>query len=81
MEKFLDERNAAYDRLAKRFLARKAIPAYILKYLSPSSSIAPYPTSNKIIQLWKNTSWKKLKVFFSSIVALVRGYDHILLCN
>ena len=51
MEKFLDERNAAYDRLAKRFLARKAIPAYILKYLSPSSSIAPYPTSNKIIQL------------------------------
>ena len=32
MEKFLDERNAAYDRLAKRFLARKSILAHILKY-------------------------------------------------
>ena len=32
MDKFLDERNAAYDRLAKRFLARKSILAYILKY-------------------------------------------------
>ena len=32
MEKFLDERNAAYDTLAKRFLARKSILAYILKY-------------------------------------------------
>ena len=31
MEKFLDERNAAYDSLAKRFLARKAILAHILK--------------------------------------------------
>ena len=32
MENFLDERNAAYDTLAKRFLARKSILAYILKY-------------------------------------------------
>ena len=32
MEKFLDERNAAYDRLAKRFLARKSILAHILKH-------------------------------------------------
>ena len=31
MEKYLDERNAAYDRLAKRFLARKSILAHILK--------------------------------------------------
>ena len=31
MEKFLDERNAAYDTLAKRFLARKTILAHILK--------------------------------------------------
>ena len=32
MEKYLDERNAAYDSLAKRFLARKSILAHILKY-------------------------------------------------
>ena len=32
VEKFLDERNAAYDTLAKRLLARKSILAYILKY-------------------------------------------------
>ena len=32
MDKFLDERNAAYDRLAKRFLARKSILAHILKH-------------------------------------------------
>ena len=32
MDKFLDERNAAYDHLAKRLLARKSILAYILKY-------------------------------------------------
>ena len=32
MEKFLDERNAAYDTLAKRFLARKSILAHILKH-------------------------------------------------
>lgn len=32
MEKFLDERNASYDTLAKRFLARKSILARILKY-------------------------------------------------
>ena len=32
MEKYLDERNAAYDRLAKRFLARKSILAHILKH-------------------------------------------------
>ena len=32
MNKFLDERNAAYDRLAKRFLARKSILAHILKH-------------------------------------------------
>lgn len=32
MEKFLDERNAAYDKLAKRFLARKSILAHILKH-------------------------------------------------
>ena len=32
MDKFLDERNATYDHLAKRFLARKSILAYILKY-------------------------------------------------
>ena len=32
MENFLDERNAAYDRLAKRLLARKSILAYVLKY-------------------------------------------------
>ena len=31
MNKFLDERNAAYDSLAKRFLARKPILAHILK--------------------------------------------------
>ena len=31
MEKYLDERNAAYDTLAKRFLARKTILAHILK--------------------------------------------------
>ena len=31
MNKFLDERNAAYDTLAKRFLARKSILAHILK--------------------------------------------------
>ena len=31
MDKFLDERNAAYDSLAKRFLARKSILAHILK--------------------------------------------------
>ena len=31
MENFLDERNAAYDKLAKRLLARKPILAYILK--------------------------------------------------
>ena len=31
MDKFLDARNAAYDTLAKRFLARKAILAHILK--------------------------------------------------
>ena len=31
MNKFLDERNAAYDSLAKRFLARKSILAHILK--------------------------------------------------
>ena len=31
MNKFLDERNAAYDTLAKRFLARKTILAHILK--------------------------------------------------
>ena len=33
MEKFLDEQNAAYDNLAKRFLARKSILAHILKYV------------------------------------------------
>ena len=32
MEKYLDERNAAYDKLAKRFLARKSILAHILKH-------------------------------------------------
>ena len=32
MKKYLDERNAAYDRLAKRFLARKSILAHILKH-------------------------------------------------
>ena len=32
MEKFLDARNAAYDKLAKRFLARKSILAHILKH-------------------------------------------------
>ena len=32
MNKFLDERNAAYDHLAKRFLARKSILAHILKH-------------------------------------------------
>ena len=32
MENFLDERNAAYDSLAKRFLARKSILAHILKH-------------------------------------------------
>ena len=32
MKKFLDERNAAYDLLAKRFLARKSILAHILKH-------------------------------------------------
>ena len=32
MENFLDERNAAYDKLAKRFLARKSILAHILKH-------------------------------------------------
>ena len=32
MNKFLDERNAAYDSLAKRFLARKSILAHILKH-------------------------------------------------
>ncbi len=32
MDKFLDERNATYDHLAKRLLARKSILAYILKY-------------------------------------------------
>ena len=32
MEKYLDERNAAYDSLAKRFLARKSILAHILKH-------------------------------------------------
>ena len=31
MEKYLDERNASYDTLAKRFLARKTILAHILK--------------------------------------------------
>ena len=31
MEKYLDESNAAYDTLAKRFLARKTILAHILK--------------------------------------------------
>ena len=31
MEKYLDERNAAYDTLANRFLARKTILAHILK--------------------------------------------------
>lgn len=31
MEKYLDERNAAYDTLAKKFLARKSILAHILK--------------------------------------------------
>ena len=32
MGNFLDERNAAYDTLAKRFLARKSILAHILKH-------------------------------------------------
>jgi len=32
VNKFLDERNAAYDHLAKRFLARKSILAHILKH-------------------------------------------------
>ena len=32
MNKYLDERNAAYDHLAKRFLARKSILAHILKH-------------------------------------------------
>ena len=32
VDKFLDERNATYDHLAKRLLARKSILAYILKY-------------------------------------------------
>ena len=32
MEKYLDESNAAYDSLAKRFLARKSILAHILKH-------------------------------------------------
>ena len=32
MEKYLDERNAAYDSLAKQFLSRKSILAQILKY-------------------------------------------------
>lgn len=31
MDKFLDEQNAAYDTLAKKFLARKSILAHILK--------------------------------------------------
>ena len=35
MNKFLDERNAAYDTLAKRFLARKTILAHILKNVVP----------------------------------------------
>lgn len=32
MEKFLDERSATYDKLAKQFLSRKSILAQILKY-------------------------------------------------
>jgi hypothetical protein len=32
VENFLDKRNAAYDTLAKRFLARKSILAHILKH-------------------------------------------------
>jgi hypothetical protein len=32
VENYLDERNAAYDTLAKRFLARKSILAHILKH-------------------------------------------------
>ena len=32
MNKFLDERNAAYDQLAKRFLARKSVLAHISKH-------------------------------------------------
>jgi len=35
VNKFLDERNAAYDSLAKRFLARKSILAHILKNVVP----------------------------------------------
>ena len=35
MQKFLDERNATYDRLAKRLLARKVILAHILKHVVP----------------------------------------------
>jgi len=35
VNKFLDERNAAYDTLAKRFLARKTILAHILKNVVP----------------------------------------------
>ena len=35
MNNFLDERNAAYDTLAKRFLARKTILAHILKNVVP----------------------------------------------
>ena len=32
MKNFLDDKNAAYDALAKKFLSRKAILAQILKY-------------------------------------------------
>ena len=32
MKNFLDNRNASYDKLAKRFLARKSILAHILKH-------------------------------------------------
>ena len=32
MKNFLDEKNASYDTLAKKFLSRKAILARILKY-------------------------------------------------
>ena len=58
MEKFLDERNAAYDTLAKRFLARKSILAHILKHtVSEFADSSLYDIEKKYNDKHRSSRW------------------------
>ena len=67
MDKFLDERNAAYDHLAKRLLAHKSILAYILKYAVSEfvdcslDDIAKKYIELEFLGLDKNFGWRFFK--------------------